>query len=254
MDPQWWGVIAVLVVGALVVGRSWLIIRRARKLLAATERLPPQRSIPHFDGTNVVPVYVTRDDILGLYAGSTSQQAESTTMADLWRLMKTDGLTSTACLAANDFVNLAVDGVAIATAPLVVVCADEVFSTRELMPVFAQTTAAAPGGVPLVLVAPSFADEPLGTLRANHTMRLLQIVPVVCPDDHEWTRIAAITGTRPTNRRERQSGHFPGLGRCAAWASSDSGTWVLPSGRKAEMNETGDREPRVEFSCSSLYS
>ena len=234
MDLWQVGLIVVIVVGfALVVfGAVW---DRARNRRRAREMLsPPPRTIPQFRPDAPAPHYLSDLQARRRPAGSdgialTPEERERIKgqIADAQTVTVSTGYAS------RDFVTDPTSGWAVLDHPSVLVCADQVESIRELLPVLERLMMT---GTPLVVLTPDLAPEVRSTLEVNairQTMRLL----AVTPDSATLASLAAACGADPIDRSDRQAGYFPPerLGRCERWVSTAKASHVITS---AEVTHT----------------
>ena len=122
--------------------------------------------------------------------------------------------------ASADFVTDPVTGWAVLDGPVVLVCADEVGSLRELLGLLERLLLSR---TPLVLVAPRVDREVMATLEVNRIQGLLSVVVVLVADAEARDSLARGCGATPTERADRQAGYLPAgvLGRCRRWVSTD---------------------------------
>lgn len=221
---DWWGIGAILAVGAAVVVYGFLDDRRKTRERDAALDAPPKRDIPRFHPTAQTPEYLSE-----LKARTRPEALPST---DLNALTRTDlkaaqaaAPTVDAGLASRDFVTDSPTGWAVAASTMVVVLADEVSTVRELLPLLQRAQAA---GRPLVLAGPGFGTEVVSTLAANTTQGKQQCVPVVAKAE-QAERIAALTLAQPLSHTDLQAGWVPddALGSIGTWISDRTTSWLI---------------------------
>jgi hypothetical protein len=127
------------------------------------------------------------------------------------------------------FVTDPATGWAVADEPLVAVCADEIATLREILPLLEHARTASR---PLVLVAPGFAAVVLDTLAANAVQGLLRCVPITA-DDEQRAEVVRLTGATELTRTDLRSGWHPetAWGRSPAWVATRRNSWT-PLGLK----------------------
>ena len=118
--------------------------------------------------------------------------------------------------------------------PLVLVCADDVETIRELLPALEQ---ALQTGRPLVVVAPAIAQDVLGTLEVNAIQGKVPGVAVLA-DDAVRRRSSKRAGPSPIDGTDLRSGWLDpqALGHVARWTSTRSaaGSCARPASSAAE--------------------
>lgn len=220
------GLLAVLIVGALLVGYGALSDRAKNRRAATTMLAPPERSIPAFDPASPPPRYLSE-----LQARRPPTEAASTELSAEQRQQLERQIAEPttnrldAALISRDFVTDAHTGWAVLTEPRVLVCAEPVEALRELMPALEAVKAA---GAPLVVAAPFLAAEVATTLEVNTIQQTLRVVGVTA-SAAVLRQTAEATGTEPVTRVDLQSGYLSldRLGRCGCWVSDNRRSYVL---------------------------
>lgn len=219
MEPAWWGVIAVAVIGTAVVVHGWWHDRsRHRQAVQAAGR--PTREIPG-QPRQQSPAYVQEADLLQPSFDPTSTTGE----ADLFA-RRDESPTVPAGAADGSFLNRADSGLAALASPVVLVLEGDLDADRDVLTVLA---AAKAKGHPLVLVAPDVSDRALSTLRANTLTGRVRTLPVLLADLTQRRRVVALTGGRLVPSDDLSSGWLPDevWGECAGWICDLDDSWVI---------------------------
>jgi hypothetical protein len=220
-------VLVVVGLGVILFGALW---DRARNRRRAAEMLaPPQRVIPHFRPDTPAPQYLSELQARRPPTTATGPALSTGERAQLGRLLEEGvGVTIRTGYASSDFVTDATSGWAVLDDPVVLVCADQVASVRELLGVLERMVLSQ---TPLVVVAPELAPEVIATLEVNRIQRRLALVVVVAPDDDQRAAVARACAATPTDRSDRQAGYLPPsvLGSCGRWVSTARTSHVLPA-------------------------
>ena len=220
MDPWSVGLTVLVVLGLAAVVFGALHDRARNRRRAAEMLAPPDRVIPHFRADAPTPHYLSE-----LQARRPSDAPEpaldDATRAEVERqLAAGTGTDVGSGWASADFVTDPATGWAVLDEPVVLVCADEVASVRELLDLLERLLLSR---TPLVLVAPRVAREVMATLEVNRIRGLLAVVVVLVGDAGARDALARGCGATPTERADRQAGYLPPgvLGRCRRWVSTD---------------------------------
>ncbi len=221
MDLWSIGLTVLVVVGLVAVVFGALSDRARNRRRAAAMLAPPERVIPHFRADAPAPHYLS--ELQARRAPSTTAVTglDAGMRAEVRRQLETSaGPAVAAGWASADFVTDTETGWAVLENPVLLVCADEVASLRELLGLLEQVLLSR---TPLVVVAPALAPEVLATLEVNRIRGLLAVVAVLVPDAAERGALARGCGATPSERADRQAGHLPSsvLGRCQRWVSTD---------------------------------
>ena len=221
MDP--WSVgLAVLVVLGLAAVVFGALYDRARNRRRAAEMLaPPDRVIPHFRADAPAPHYLSELQARRPPDTSAGAALDDGTRAEVaQQLAAGSGAGVAAGWASADFVTDPATGWAVLDEPVVLVCADEVGSLRELLGLLERLLLSR---TPLVLVAPRVDREVMATLEVNRIRGLLSVVVVLVGDAEAREALARGCGATPTERADRQAGYLPPgvLGGCRRWVSTD---------------------------------
>ena len=221
MDPWSIGLAVLVVVGlvAVVFGALWDGTRNRRR--AAAMLAPPERVIPHFRPDAPAPQYLSELQARRAPSTAVATGLDAEMRAEVRRQLETAAGTAVAAgWASADFVTDPETGWAVLEDPVVLVCADEVASLRELLGLLERVLM---GRRPLVVVAPSLAPEVQATLEVNRIRGLLAVVAVLVLDAAEREALARACGATPSERTDRQAGYLPSsvLGRCHRWVSTD---------------------------------
>lgn len=227
MDP--WSVgLAVLVVLGLVAVVFGALYDRARNRRRAAEMLaPPDRVIPHFRADAPTPHYLSELQARRPTVPPRVPALDDATKAEIERGLAADGGPAVdAGWASADFVTDPATGWAVLDEPVVLVCADEVASLRELLDLLERLLLSR---TPLVLVTPRVSKEVLATLEVNRLRGLLAVVVVLVGDAGARESLARACGATPVDRADRQAGYLPPevLGRCRRWVSTNRRSMAL---------------------------
>ena len=228
MDPWSIGLAVLVVVGlvAVVFGALWDGARNRRR--AAAMLAPPERVIPHFRPDAPAPHYLSELQARRAPSTAVASGLDAGTRAEVRQQLEAGaGTAVTAGWASADFVNDPETGWAVLEHPVVLVCADDVASLRELLGLLERVLMSR---TPVVVVAPSLAPEVRATLEVNRIQGLLAVVVVLVPDAVERDAVARACGATPSERSDRQAGYLPPqvLGRCRRWVSTDRRSLVIP--------------------------
>lgn len=226
VDPWTIGLIAVIVIGLAVItfGALW---DRAKNRRAAVEMMaPPQRTIPQFRPDSPAPSYLS--ELQARRRTSEDRRAELTSADRVQiagQLRDPSTVIITTGYLSRDFVTDASSAQAVVDQPRVLVCADRIESTRELLTILEKLVLSR---TPLVIVAPSLSDAVRRTLEVNaiqQTMRLL----TVTPNDADLARVAEATRSQPRTRSDLQAGYIwpEHLGSCDRWVSTAKASYVI---------------------------
>ena len=219
MDAWSIGLLVLVVVGlaAVVFGALY---DRARNRRRATEMLaPPPRAIPQFRPDAPAPHYLSELQARRP-SGTATTGLSASERAEVEQLLRDDSAPRFRVgYASADFVTDADRGWAVLDQPIVLVCADEVTSIRELLGLLERVLL---GRRSLVLVAPAMPRDVLATLEVNRIQRRLALVVVLTEDAGVADAIARACGARLTGRSDRQAGYLPpgDLGTCRRWVST----------------------------------
>ena len=221
VDPWSIGLAVLVAVGlvAVVFGALWDGARNRRR--AAAMLAPPDRVIPHFRPDAPAPHYLSELQARRAPGTAVVPGLDPDARAEVRRQLEAGaGPEVAAGWASADFVTDAETGWAVLEHPVVLVCADEVASLRELLGLLEQVLLSR---TPLVVVAPALAREVLATLEVNRIQGLLAVVAVLVPDAGEREALARGCGATPIERADRQAGYLPSsaLGQCRRWVSTD---------------------------------
>ncbi len=233
MDPWSVGLAVLVVVGlvAVVFGALYDGVRNRRR---ATELLaPPDRAIPHFRPDAPTPHYLSELQARRPPSSVPADVLDDATRAEVERqLAAGSGPGVTAGWASADFVTDASTGWAVLEDPVVLVCADEVASLRELLDLIERLM---PSRTPLVLVAPHVSRDVMATLEVNRIRGLLAVVVVLVGEADARYSLARGCGATPTERADRQAGYLPPavLGRCRRWVSTERRSLAVTSAAEA---------------------
>lgn len=204
---------------ALAIGLPLLLVAvrldalRRRRLEGAPDS-PPERGAPEVDSH--LPAYVTESEIDRMAAPGSGQKtsAELPGTALGFGHALPDFATAGDRAELRDVRVLMVDG--------------EVGSLREVLALLATASPEAP----LAVVATSFHEEVLGTLRANRRAVGTAVVAAAA-SEKDLYELAAVVGGEVLTVADIKAGYTPesALGRADAWTSNTVRTWVEP--RKA---------------------
>ncbi|MDO5535612.1 MAG: hypothetical protein Q4F65_13310 [Propionibacteriaceae bacterium] len=205
MNPPWWGIPVVLVIGAAVIVAGWWWDRRRHRAESAG--------------------FITAEDI------TRASGPVGLPEADARALLAQRGPTPTlpGGLADAAFVTHPTLGVGIVRDPLVLVTDAEIDDDRLLLPLL---TLARTADTALVLVAPWFSPDAVGTLAANHRTGRVSVLPIELADPDLLAGIArqcaragdgAVIGAS-----DLQAGWLPDAvrGTAAWWIADLDDSWV----------------------------
>lgn len=223
---DWWGIAIILVAGTAVVVYGYLDDRRKTRERDAAMAAPPNRDIPRFEPTDEPPQYLSeleaRRRPAGLPSSELTDQQRTTVKASL-----ASAPSIKAGIPHDRFVTDAASGWAVASDPLVAVCADPVTTVRELLPLLEKAQAA---GRALVVASPGFGAEVLDTLAANTVRGKEQCIPVTVTAD-QAAQITEHTLATAIPHSDLQAGWAPdeSLGTVETWVSDRSRSWMVQS-------------------------
>jgi len=221
---DWWGIAAILVVGAGIVVYGYFDDRRKTRERDAAMEAPPKRDIPKFQPTAEPPQYLTE-----LQARTRPERLAKPDLNDKTRKELKAGLASAptvpAGVASERFVTDSSTGWAVASEPMVAICADRVDTIRELLPLLERAQRAER---PLVIAAPGFSSEVLDTLAANTIQGKEQCLPVVVTAEQS-EELAGLTLAQPLAHSDLQAGWAPdeALGTIGTWISDRKRSWLI---------------------------
>lgn len=203
--------------------------RRAEEMLG-----PPKRDIPNLPADARAPSYVPEAQARRRRSSSSPAELDDEIVALRERLetATTEPFTAyeprqvTVGHATDDFATEPDGRTAELTDPLVLVCADDVETVRELLPALEHVITA---GRPVVVVAPRIAPEVLGTLEVNALQGKVPGVAVIT-DDAARNEIAEVSGATPVDRTDRRSGWADpaAFGHLASWTSTRTSARLVP--------------------------
>jgi hypothetical protein len=227
VEPWTIGLVAVIVVGLAVI-LFGALSDRAKNRRAAVEMLaPPRRTIPQFRPDSPAPSYLSDLQARRPPDDATARELTPADREQLAAQLKdVSTVKLSAGFASRDFITDRSSSQAVLDQPRVLVCAERIESTRELLAILEKLILS---GTPLVVVAPSLSDEVRGTLEVNQiqgTMGLLAVTPPTTADLH---RMADATGAQIRTRSDLQGGYaWPEhLGTCARWVSTAKHSYVI---------------------------
>ena len=225
VDAGTWGIVAVLVIGTAVVIYGWWSDRAAARREAEELRRPPDRDIPRFHPEEVRPHYLSE-----LEAVTRPEGAPPAILGVDARHLLTERLNGAPSFPAGwpnrGFITDPGTGWCVLEAPLVLVCADEVTTMRELLPAVRAAKAA---DRPLVVVAPEVSGDILATLRANLVQQTFPALAVELGDPGLRRSLCSLTGGALATGQDLRAGYLPKttLGECETWVSDEDTSWVL---------------------------
>jgi hypothetical protein len=210
---QAWMVAMVVVVAlALVLTVYGALHDRTLNRRRAAEMLgPPKREIPNLPAEARSPAYVTEAQARRRPT-TPSPSAPSDGLGD-----HGEEVEIAVGYASADFVTDEASGEAVLSDPLVLVCADDVETVRELLPALEQALRT---GRPLVVVAPAIAKDVLGTLEVNAIQGKVPGVAVLA-DEAVRAEVVAASGAEAVTRTDLRSGWMSpdALGHLVRWTS-----------------------------------
>lgn len=240
VEPWTVGLIAVIVIGLAVIIFGALSDRAKNRRAAVEMMAPPQRTIPQFRPDSPAPHYlselqarrVTDDRVAALTAAERDQIAA--------QLRDPGTVTIRTGYLSRDFVTDAASAQAVLDGPRVLVCADRIESTRELLTILEKLVLSR---TPLVVVAPSLSEEVRGTLEVNAIQQRMRLLAVTPKDPADLARIAEATGGQPRTRSDLQAGYVwpEHLGGCTRWVSTAKASYLITStGHSADARPAAD--------------
>lgn len=227
MDPWTLGLIAVLALGLTAIIYGALHDRRRNRRAAAEMLAPPDRHIPHFTPHAPAPQYLSELQARRVPAGATSYALKADDRERLaTELRRPEVISVEAGHASKSFVTDPTSSWAVLDDPVILICAEPVTSTRELLPIMERS---AMSGRALVVAAPFFAPEVLATLEVNVIQQKLRLLAVATRDPETTIKISGAVGATPLARSDLQAGYVPveQLGHCRRWVSDARRSWVL---------------------------
>lgn len=213
MIPPWWGIPVILVVGIAVVWFGWWHDRRRAQRAATALREPPPRPIPGLDDSPQ-PTYTTDEDL----------RAASRPQADPDLLGRRPGSPSLPAGTHDAFLDAS--GLATLRDSLVLVTDAEITEDRLLVSILQRARRDAR---PLVIVAPAFSPDVLGTLLANALSGRVASLPVASGGADQRQRAATLTGASVVDADDLAADFLPPQvwGSCRGWISDTTTSWVV---------------------------
>lgn len=222
---QAWVVVMVVVVAlALALTVYGALSDRAKNRRRAAEMLgPPKRDIPGLPAAARPPTYVTQAQARRRPAGAAPPARASDPRSAREEIEIRVGYASADFVTDPGSTEVALDE------PLVLVCADDVETVRELLPALEQALRTTR---PLVVVAPRIAPEVLGTLEVNALQGKVPGVALLA-DEVVRAQVVEVSGADPVDAADRRSGWLDpdSLGSVVRWTSSRTTTRVTPATR-----------------------
>lgn len=198
--------------------------RRSAARVRAAMKSVPDREIPRFDPETPAPEYLAELEARERPPAAPSTDLGAAERSELRRLIASDrAVRLDGGYPDRDFATDAETGWAVLPDALILYTADEVAAMRELLPVLDQM----PASQSLVVVAPRFGDEVIGTLRVNMIQRKLRAVPVLSAAD--LTTTIAATGGEMVTSQDLKAGYLPrtALGEARWWISDPDTSWII---------------------------
>lgn len=226
MDAWSLGLLVLVVAGLAAIVFGALYDRARNRRRAAEMLAPPPRVIPQFRPDAPAPHYLS--ELQARRPSSPTAGLRPAERGEVEQLLRDDRAPRfRAGYASADFVTDADSGWAVLEDPVVLVCADEVSSIRELLGLLERVSL---GRQSLVLVASSMSRDVLATLEVNQIQRRLSLVVVLSRDDEVVAGVARACGARLTERADRQAGYLPpaDLGTCRRWVSTARESRLVP--------------------------
>jgi hypothetical protein len=230
VDPWSIGLIAVLVVGIAVILYGALADRAKTKRAAQEILAPPKRDIPQFHPDSPAPSYLSELQARRVPESVRPVDLTPAERDQLAQQLKEPGTVRIGTgFASRDFVTDPASSQAILDGPRVLVCAERIESTRELLGLLEKLILSR---TPLVVVAPSMSDEVRSTLEVNQIQGRMRLL-AVNPSEPDLQRIAQTTGADPRTREDLQAGYVwpEHLGSCARWVSNAKASFVIGPSR-----------------------
>ncbi len=221
---DWWGIALILVAGIAVVVYGALDDRRKTHERDAAMAAPPNRDIPRFEPTTEPPQYLTELEARTRPGGLPGSDLSDQQRADLKAAV--DSSPSIKAGVPDDrFVTDSATGWAVASDPVVALCAEPLATMREALPLLEKAQRA---GRPLALAAPGFGAEVIDTLAANTVRGKVQCIPVKVTAD-QAAQLTEYTLATPLARADLQAGWVSdeSLGTAETWVSSRNRSWLV---------------------------
>ncbi|MBK8461746.1 MAG: hypothetical protein IPL36_01360 [Nigerium sp.] len=202
MTPPQWGIPILLALGVAVIVCGWWWDRRRYRMLG--------------DG------FTTEADLVGL-----EPPRAATTGLDALLAGRSGNATIPGGLADPAFLTHRAEGVAVAENALVLVTDADLDDDRLLVDALADAQRDAR---PLVIVAPRFGFDLLGTLRANLLTGRVAVVPIELADPGLLARTVDLCGGAVIPDADLRSGWMPPevWGSAATWVADLNDSWVDP--------------------------
>lgn len=202
MTPPQWGIPILLALGVAVIVCGWWWDRRRYRMLG--------------DG------FTTEADLVGL-----EPPRAATTGLDALLAGRSGNATIPGGLADPAFLTHRAEGVAVAENALVLVTDADLDDDRLLVDALADAQRDAR---PLVIVAPRFGFDLLGTLRANLRTGRVAVVPIELADPGLLARTVDLCGGAVIPDADLRSGWMPPevWGSAATWVADLNDSWVDP--------------------------
>lgn len=231
MDPWIIGLIAVIVVGVAVIAYGAVSDRRKNARRAEEMLAPPNRVIPQFRPDAPAPHYLSDLQARREPEDATPTELSTLQRESLSREIRSDRVTTIDVgYASQAFVTDRSSSWAVLEAPRILICADPVESIRELLPVMERLVLSRTA---LIIVAPAFSREVLGTLEVNRIRRSMPLLALLSDTgDGEGgpaAQIGAATGAVPIGRSDLQASFVTPdqLGSCQRWVSDADHSFVI---------------------------
>lgn len=212
--------IAVVVVAAALTVYGAVSDRAKNRRRAAEMLGPPKRDIPHLPTDARAPTYVTQ--------AQAHRRPATAPPAVTGRGPRPEReIEIAAGYASAEFVTEPGSRDVVLDDPLVLVCGDGVETIRELLPPLEQALRT---GQPLVVVAPTIAEEVLTTLEVNAIQGKVRGVAVLA-DDAVRAQVVEASGAQPIDAADRRSGWLSpdALGRLTRWTSTRTASRLAPA-------------------------
>lgn len=221
--------IAVVVVAAALTVYGAVSDRAKNRRRAAEMLGPPQRDIPHLPADARAPTYVTQAQAHRRPTGAPAAPPHRSGSRPEQEVEIAVGYASAEFVTEPGARDVVLDD------PLVLVCGDGVETMRELLPPLEQALRT---GQPLVVVAPTIANEVLVTLEVNAIQGKVRGVAVLA-DDAVRAQVVEASGAVPIDATDRRSGWLgpDALGRLSRWTSTRTTSRLAPASTRVSAPE-----------------
>ncbi|MBK8460137.1 MAG: hypothetical protein WAS07_15895 [Micropruina sp.] len=226
MDPRYWGIVAILVIGVAVIAYGALSDRRATQRQRDALTAPPKRDIPRLSPTSEPPSYLTELQARTKPAGANTDLDAPT------RRRLSEAQAAAFSIPSGyprlSFITDRSTGWFVAEAPIVLICDAEITAIREVLPLMER---AKKTGRPLILVAADISEDVVDTFSANSVQGMLRCVPIQLGDPELRAGLASAVGAHQLTVTDLRAGYVPAdaLGSAETWLCDEDTSWVIQS-------------------------